>query len=425
MLTLYAHPDNYKTLKALICAKHNGLDVNSVPHTDKAPPSPFGKVPVLETENGCIFTTNAIVRYLSRMRSDLCLAGRNFIESGMVDSWMEWCSVELEVPLCTITYPILGLYENVPQATHQARSDMKEALGVLEKHLLTNTYMVGHQMTAADITLVCSLYDGFRLAFDANFRSGFPNVMRWYDLITNQTAVKAVLKDVPLLGDDRGNASSSKGKQEKGKAKQEPKSKAKESKKDQGKQATEAKAEPSPEELRKKLLQKVIKEGGKRGVEIEGASDMGGLEFFCTSVELPDGDLDLLGECIKAMNEESDPTAEERKGGAGKVGKMVFSSGTEQLAIVCDVPKEKQDKIKAKDWMEVVVKNLEGKLVKGDDGMAFAQVAKDENKGRFPLKLKDTGIAVSIDFLKKKGLFPDKADDSDDDYVFGDDDFPA
>ena len=62
---------------------------------------------------------------------------------------------------------------------------------------------------------------------------------------------------VPLLGDDRGNASSSKGKQEKGKAKQEPKSKAKESKKDQGKQATEAKAEPSPEELRKKLLQKV------------------------------------------------------------------------------------------------------------------------------------------------------------------------
>ena len=26
----------------------------------------------------------------------------------------------------------------------------------------------------------------------------------------------------------------------------------------------------------------VIKEGGKKGVEIEGASDMGGLEFFCT-----------------------------------------------------------------------------------------------------------------------------------------------
>ena len=29
----------------------------------------------------------------------------------------------------------------------------------------------------------------------------------------------------------------------------------------------------------------VIKEGGKRSVEIEGAADMGGLQFFCTSMD--------------------------------------------------------------------------------------------------------------------------------------------
>merc|ERR1712194_98264 len=34
-------------------------------------------------------------------------------------------------------------------------------------------------------------------------------------------------------------------------------------------------------EDQKKKLKKVIKEGGKRGVEIEGAADMGGLQFFC------------------------------------------------------------------------------------------------------------------------------------------------
>jgi len=38
----------------------------------------------------------------------------------------------------------------------------------------------------------------------------------------------------------------------------------------------------------------VIKEGGKRGVEIEGAADMGGLQFFCTAVEFPDGDEEML-----------------------------------------------------------------------------------------------------------------------------------
>ena len=40
---------------------------------------------------------------------------------------------------------------------------------------------------------------------------------------------------------------------------------------------------------REKFLAKIIKEGGKKGVEIEGASDMGGLDFFCTTMELPDG----------------------------------------------------------------------------------------------------------------------------------------
>merc|ERR1719436_1292352 len=93
---------------------------------------------------------------------------------------------------------------------------------------------------------------------------------------------------------------------------------------------------------RRKKLKKVVKEGGKRGVEIEGAADMGGLQFFCTSVDEPDGDLEMVEECMKAMNAKSDPTEEERKGGSGHVGKMIFSAGTEQLAVVAYVPEEKQ-----------------------------------------------------------------------------------
>lgn len=40
-----------------------------------------------------------------------------------------------------------------------------------------------------------------------------------------------------------------------------------------------------------KKLKTVLKEGGKRGVEIEGAADMGGLQFFCTMMgsEITDG----------------------------------------------------------------------------------------------------------------------------------------
>lgn len=178
-------------------------------------------------------------------------------------------------------------------------------------------------------------------------------------------------------------------------------------------------------EDRAKLLKKVIKEGGKRGVEIEGASDMGGLQFFCTQVVEPDGDIELLEESLKAMNEKADPEAEERKGGAGNVGKMVFSSGEERLAIVCDVPEDKREAIKAGDWMEAVLANFGGKMVKCEDGLAIGEVVKDADNNKFPVKMKDEGIQMSINHLKKLGLFPDKDDDSDDECVFGDDDFPA
>merc|ERR1719409_2121517 len=61
---------------------------------------------------------------------------------------------------------------------------------------------------------------------------------------------------------------------------------AKEEKKDE-------KPAPSAKDI-EKARQKIIKEGGKKGVEIEGASELGGLDFFCTTVELPEGKVDQL-----------------------------------------------------------------------------------------------------------------------------------
>merc|ERR1712151_1269898 len=118
--------------------------------------------------------------------------------------------------------------------------------------------------------------------------------------------------------------------------------------------------EKTPEELaeeRKKKMKKVIKEGGKRGVEIEGAADMGGLQFFCTSVDEPQGDHHLLMECVKAMNAKSDPTEEERKGGSGHIGKMVFSAGSERLAVVAYVPDEKQAELACAEWLGKVLES--------------------------------------------------------------------
>ncbi|KAL1921562.1 uncharacterized protein VTP21DRAFT_11278 [Calcarisporiella thermophila] len=171
-----------------------------------------------------------------------------------------------------------------------------------------------------------------------------------------------------------------------------------------------------------KKLKKVVKEGGKRGIEILGVAEMGGLEFFCTKVDEPEGDVGLLVESMKAMNAEIDPTEEERRGGSAGVGKMIFSVNNEKLAIVSYVPKDKADKINIKEWTEHVLGLFDGKLLSVEGDLATGEIAADPEKGKFTLKMRDEAIPASIAYLRSKGLFPEaEEEDSDDDLVFGDD----
>jgi len=198
-------------------------------------------------------------------------------------------------------------------------------------------------------------------------------------------------------------------------------------KKAQEKAEKEAAKEPekAPEDPAKKL-KKVIKEGGKRGVEIEGAADMGGLQFFCTSVDEPQGDLELLVKSVEAMNAKSDPAEEERKGGSGHIGKMVFSAGPERLAIVAYVPEEKQGALNCAEWLEAVLKlQPSGEITSKDKTVSTGFVPTDSNKNVFPLKIREPMILEANNFLRKLGLFPDNDSDDDDEMVFGDDDFPS
>jgi len=187
-----------------------------------------------------------------------------------------------------------------------------------------------------------------------------------------------------------------------------------------------AEDKPKPPEDPAKLLKKVLKEGGKRGVEIEGAADMGGLQFFCTSVDEPQGDLDLLVKSVGAMNEKSDPTEEERKGGSGAIGKMVFSAGADQLAIVAYVPEDKQGALVCEEWLQKLVGMWDGgKVVTSGKDICTGAIPTNGEKNIFPLKIRESLILEANNFLRKLGLFPEDNGDDSDEMVFGDDDFPS
>merc|ERR1712039_968019 len=110
---------------------------------------------------------------------------------------------------------------------------------------------------------------------------------------------------------------------------------------------------------------------------------MGGLQFFCTAVDLPEGDLDMLVESMTAMNAKSDPTEEERKGGSGHIGKMIFSAGPEQLAVVAYVPQDKQKELDCKEWLQKVLSLFDGKVQSGGKETSSGFVKTDADKGVF------------------------------------------
>eukprot|EP00287_Rhodomonas_sp_CCMP768_P004158 CAMPEP_0196730850 /NCGR_PEP_ID=MMETSP1091-20130531/10786_1 /TAXON_ID=302021 /ORGANISM="Rhodomonas sp., Strain CCMP768" /LENGTH=341 /DNA_ID=CAMNT_0042073927 /DNA_START=77 /DNA_END=1102 /DNA_ORIENTATION=+ len=183
--------------------------------------------------------------------------------------------------------------------------------------------------------------------------------------------------------------------------------------------AAPKKEEGPPAGVDAKKWKAVVKEGGKKGVELAGCADMGGLEFFTTSIDNADGDLTLLKGAMDAANKEIDPNDEEAKGGSGMVGKMLLSSGDKQLALMCYVPESNSAKLNASDWMKAVLETVGGEFV-GGDGLSAQGVSKGDGETKFPLKDKDTCQAASVNHLKGLGLFP-QADDEDDDWVPPDD----
>jgi len=246
-MKLYTYPGNFRAFKILIAAEYNGIDIE-IPEfkmlednksSDFLSKSPLGKVPVLETSQGSIFESNAIARYVARMRGDTELYGVSFYDSAQVDSWIDFSAHEIELPATMWFYPVIGYMPFNPLATEKAKSDLARSLGVLENYLLDKTYLVGDKITLADITVASALVYPMKLVMDAEYRSAFPCVLRWFTTLVNQSQFKAVIGEVMLAAQEltpSGMASAATGGAQKEAKKEVPKKDA--PKKDSAKKET-------------------------------------------------------------------------------------------------------------------------------------------------------------------------------------------
>ncbi|CAL5406312.1 unnamed protein product [Camellia sinensis] len=89
--------------------------------------------------------------------------------------------------------------ENQDPAEEAAIAALKRALGALSVHLASNTYLVGHAVTLADIIMTCNLFPGFTNVMTKSFTAEFPHVERYYWTMVNQPNFKKVIEAVLLI----------------------------------------------------------------------------------------------------------------------------------------------------------------------------------------------------------------------------------
>ncbi|KAM1023789.1 hypothetical protein PS1_045002 [Malus domestica] len=254
---LHAGKTNKNGYKALIVAEYSGVKVELAPNfemgvTNKTPEflklNPIGKVPLLVTPDGPIFESNAIARYVARLKADNPLCGSSLIDYARIEQWIDFGSMEIDANVLNWWVPRMGRRAYLPPAEEAAISALKRALGALNTHLASNTYLVGHSVTLADIVVGCNLYFGFTQILIKSFTSEFPHVERYFWTLVNQPTFKKVMGDVKQAVSVPPVVSAKKPAQPaKGKAKEEPKKEAKkEPEKPKAEAAEEVEEAPKP-----------------------------------------------------------------------------------------------------------------------------------------------------------------------------------
>ncbi|XP_059452361.1 elongation factor 1-gamma-like [Corylus avellana] len=204
-LVLHAGNTNKNAYKALIAAEYSGVNIELVKNfemgvSNKTPEfqkmNPIGKVPVLETPDGPVFESNAIARYVTRLKADNPLFGSSLIECAHIEQWIDFASLEIDANILRWFIPRAGFAVYLPPAEEAAIAGLKRALDALNTHLASNTYLVGHSVTLADIIMICNLVLGFNRILTKSFTSEFPHVERYFWTMVNQPNFRKIVGEV-------------------------------------------------------------------------------------------------------------------------------------------------------------------------------------------------------------------------------------
>ena len=158
------------------------------------------------------------------------MLGKTKQDYASIVRWMSFANQEILIPLAGWFRPLVGRDPYNKKAVDDAHKATLKAIGVLEQHLLVNTFLVGERLTLADFYAASIVSRGFEFVLDKKFRSENPNVTRWYETVYHQPIYSDVAGEIKLVDQavKYEQPKKEKAPKEKKEKKEEPKPKAKE-----------------------------------------------------------------------------------------------------------------------------------------------------------------------------------------------------
>jgi glutathione S-transferase len=211
MLKLYGAPGSnyYNMVKTALLEKNIPYEAVMAPPSQEAPyltKSPMGKIPCIETDNGFLAETHAILDYLEEAHPKPALLPADPFARAKVRELVQ--SLELYIELVARRgFGALRGIEVPADVKEGIRKDLVKGAAALTKLVKFKPWIAGEQFTYADLfgywTFTLAILSAKANA-DIDLLAQIPGAQAWYERVAARDSVKTALADQAAARKARG-----------------------------------------------------------------------------------------------------------------------------------------------------------------------------------------------------------------------------
>ncbi|CDO59867.1 Uncharacterized glutathione S-transferase-like protein [Candidatus Phaeomarinobacter ectocarpi] len=198
MLTVWGRRNSQNVQKVMwligeLGLEHTHIDAGStfggLDTPDFLARNPHGKIPVIEDENGAVWESHAILRYLAAQHDGDTWWPADPYKRSVQDRWIEWATTTLQVSLLEIFWAYYRTPEDKRNAAFLKGAFKRCHAGftALNAHLEGTPYIAGDSLTLADMPAGATLFRYLTMPID---RPSLPHVEALYARLSEREAYR-------------------------------------------------------------------------------------------------------------------------------------------------------------------------------------------------------------------------------------------